>query len=99
MIISGGKGGCARTFSGCETIMWQSMKMPGTPLDTQARMGAPLAYMRTISRVKQKCGRTHGDVRYEMTTGAGYQRGEALLNIESNHPSMTSAIYSVNHAL
>ena len=43
----------ARTFSGCDTIIWQSMKMPGTPLDTQARMGAPIAYMRTVSRVKR----------------------------------------------
>jgi len=29
------------TFSGCATIMWQSMNIPGTPFDTQDRMGAP----------------------------------------------------------
>ena len=38
-----GIGGMYRTtFSGCATIMWQSIKMPGTPLDTQDRMGAPV---------------------------------------------------------
>jgi hypothetical protein len=30
-----------RTFSGSDTIMWQSMKIPGTPFETLARTGAP----------------------------------------------------------
>lgn len=32
-----------RAFSGCETIIWQSMNIPGTPLDTQDRTGAPVS--------------------------------------------------------
>ena len=31
----------AQTFSGWATIMWQSMKIPGTVLDTHERIGAP----------------------------------------------------------
>ena len=30
-----------RTFSGWATIIWQSMKIPGTPLDTHDKTGAP----------------------------------------------------------
>ena len=30
-----------RTCSGLETIMWQSMKIPGTPLATHSSTGAP----------------------------------------------------------
>lgn len=36
------------TFSGCATIICTSMKMPGTPLETQERMGAPGADQRGI---------------------------------------------------
>jgi hypothetical protein len=30
------------TFSGCDTIIWQSINIPGTPLETEARMGGPM---------------------------------------------------------
>ena len=39
--ILGGLGGVHPTFSGSETIIWQSMKIPGTPFETLARTGAP----------------------------------------------------------
>lgn len=35
------------TFSGCATIMWQSMNIPGTPLDIHESTGAPNVLVRT----------------------------------------------------
>lgn len=43
-------------------------------------------------------GRTHGDIRHEMTISAGCQRSDALSKMGGDHPSMTSAGFSVNNA-
>ena len=35
------------TFSGSETIIWQSIKMSGTALETDLRIGAPITILGT----------------------------------------------------
>lgn len=49
------------TFSGSATIMWQSMNMPGTPLETQERIGAPGGTLRRGQGEKES-GLAHGDI-------------------------------------
>ena len=49
------------TFSGWATIIWQSMNIPGTPLDTHERIGAPTrsSSMRFVHRSEWHEGRSH----------------------------------------
>ena len=84
-----------RTFSGSETIMWQSMKIPGTPLDTHERMGAPwrTGSMRDGNRCEWRRVPTHGYVGHEMASGhdISFDMHMRIVGALFIYPSMTSA--------
>lgn len=48
-VFTGRKSG-ERTFSGSDTIMWQSMNIPGTPFATHESTGAPKVVASSVLR-------------------------------------------------
>ena len=76
--LEGVEGLDRRTCSGFATIMWQSMKIPGTPFDTHERMGAPntICKFDVSSTWKVVAIQTHRDVGNKMAGSHGVSIGD-----------------------